>query len=335
VGGNDQSAIEHGGNLHDAKARFPEAPEPWIDLSTGINPTPYPFEPPPLSAYARLPSPGDILELERVAAQAYGAPDPAGVIAAAGSQPIIQLLPRLRPIGRVTVLGPTYGEHQRCWLAAGHRVEVVAGLDEAVRTRPDVMVVVNPNNPDGRVIATETFRSIAKDLASLGAWLVVDEAFADLEDGVSLVPDLPANAIVLRSLGKAYGLAGLRVGFAVTKPRLAEAIRTGIGPWAVSGPAIAIGAAALSDAAWLAGQARLLKESSAKLDRHLVNAGFTIVGGTRLFRLAFHPQAQQRFKQFAQKGLWCRQFPENPDLLRFGNPTADAWERVVAALRSG
>jgi cobalamin biosynthetic protein CobC len=108
-----------------------------------------------------------------------------------------------------------------------------------------------------------------------------------------------------------------------------------VGPWAVSGPAITIASAALKDAAWLASQARILEESSAKLDDLLVNAGFTIVGGTRLFRLVSQPQAQQCFAGIARKGVWCRQFSDNPELLRFGNPAPGAWERVAAALRSG
>jgi cobalamin biosynthetic protein CobC len=331
----NHKTMEHGGDLHAAKARFPEAPEPWIDLSTGINPTPYPFDPPPLSSYARLPSPGDIRQLERIAAAVYGAPDAAGVVAAAGSQPLIQLLPRLRPTGRIAVVGPTYREHQRCWAAAGHHVAVLPSLQAALASRPDVIVIVNPNNPDGRIVVPDELLQAASELASRDGWLVVDEAFADFEPGVSIAPRLPANGIVLRSLGKAYGLAGLRVGFVVTTPALAAPIRAGTGPWAVSGPAVAIGRAALADDAWRASQASLLKGSAAQLDLILMNAGFTIVGGTRLFRLAWHAQAPQRFEHLARKGIWARQFSDNPKLLRFGNPPADAWKRLLIALRTG
>lgn len=328
------SAVEHGGDLHAAKARFPEAPEPWVDLSTGINPTPYPFAAPPLSAYTRLPAPAEIRVLEEAAARAYGAPA-ACVVAAAGSQSLIQLLPRLRRSGRVAVVGPTYREHQRAWSAAGHRVTQAESLEAALGMGTEAVVVVNPNNPDGRLVPPDDLARAGHVLAKREGLLVVDEAFADLEDGVSVIPSRPGATVVLRSLGKAYGLAGLRVGFGVTTPAMAAPLRAGLGPWAVSGPAVAIGCAALEDTAWLAGQARLLKESAAELDGYLVNAGFTIAGGTRLFRLARHPQAEQRFEQFARKGVWCRQFSDNPELLRFGNPAPDAWPRVVAALTSG
>lgn len=335
MGGENLEAVEHGGDLLAARMRFPEAPEPWIDLSTGINPTPYPFKPPPLSAYSRLPAPGEIRALEAIAARAYGLRDPACVVAGSGSQPLIQLLPFLRERGRVAILGPTYREHERSWVRAGFDLRRVADLKAALDERPDVIVAVNPNNPDGRVLPRAALLQAAGRLAERGGWLVIDEAFADFEPDASLASAQAEGVTVLRSLGKAYGLAGLRLGFALTDPALAARIRQSLGPWPVSGPAIAIGGEALADKAWLARQSDLLEASAAKLDRLLVNAGFTIIGGTRLFRLARHPEAPTRFEQLARQGIWSRQFPENPDLLRFGNLPASAWKRFRMALSTG
>jgi cobalamin biosynthesis protein CobC len=335
VGRDNFEAVEHGGDLLAAKARFPEAPEPWIDLSTGINPTPYPFNLPPPAAYARLPAPGEIRALEAIAARAYGVRDPACVAAASGSQTLIQLLPLLRGRGRVAVLGPTYREHERCWVRAGFDLRRVGDLEAALDEEPDVIVAVNPNNPDGRLLPRADLLHAANRLAERGGWFVIDEAFADCEPDASLASAHADGVIVLRSLGKAYGLAGLRLGFSVANPALSARIRQYLGPWPVSGPAIAIGGQALANPAWLSSQSGLLAASAAKLDGFLVNAGFTIVGGTRLFRLVRHPEAPARFEQLAKEGIWSRQFSGNPDHLRFGNPPASAWKRLRTALRTG
>ncbi|MDF2811601.1 MAG: threonine-phosphate decarboxylase, partial [Microvirga sp.] len=235
--------MNHGGNLHDAKALFPEAPEPWIDLSTGINPNAYPVSLNDPAAFTRLPSQQTIRELEQAAARTYGVPDPHLIVAAPGSQSLIELLPRLRPKGRVAIIGPTYNEHAACWMGQGHECIDVATLSDALSERPDIIVLVNPNNPDGRVVAAPELASAATIMHARDGWLVVDEAFADLEDGVSIAHrDLPGT-IILRSFGKTYGLAGIRLGFAIAARPIVDEIRAQLGLWAISGPALAIGIA--------------------------------------------------------------------------------------------
>ena len=174
-----EARIWHGGDLDEARRLFPQAPEPWIDLSTGINPIAYPVPALPASLFARLPSPADHRDLEAAAAEAYGAKDAAMVVAAPGTQVLISLLPHLRPRSRVAVLGPTYAEHAHSWRKAGHDVAEIASLDRL--DGADVVVVVNPNNPDGRLLERETLLRLAEDLRSGGGWLVVDEAFADFD----------------------------------------------------------------------------------------------------------------------------------------------------------
>ncbi|MGO4573236.1 threonine-phosphate decarboxylase CobD [Microvirga sp. 2TAF3] len=324
--------MDHGGNLHDAKALFPEAPEPWLDLSTGINPTPYPFALPGPDAFRRLPSPQQVQEVECIAARAYGVDDASRVVAAPGSQALIGLLPRLRPLGKVAVVGPTYSEHARSWTRQGHDVIPVPDIAGALATQPDVIVLVNPNNPDGRIVAAPPLIAAAAELRSRDGWLVIDEAFADLEDGVSVADrDIP-GIIVLRSLGKAYGLAGIRLGFAVTWPELGLRLREELGPWAISGPALDIGAAALADGAWLSSQKSRLRESSLWLDEILTKAGFSVVGGTKLFRLARHEWAHASFEHLARKGIWVRKFGFDPTILRFGIPEEKEWSRLEAVL---
>ena len=175
---------------------------------------------------------------------------------------------------------------------------------------------------------------MAEDRARAGGWLVVDEAFADL-DGASvaaaLVPALPV--VVLRSFGKFYGLAGLRLGFALAPPAIAEALRQALGDWAVSGPALAVGAAALADRGWAEAMRLRLAKEGAALDRVLLAAGLAAAGGTSLYRLVRHPEAAAIHERLAAAHVWCRRFAEAPDLLRFGlPPDADGLARLAEAL---
>ena len=325
----------HGGNLNAARRLFPDAPEPWIDLSTGINPVPYPVGDLAADSWARLPEPSDLNGLETAARQAYGAGQDAEIIAAPGTQAIIQWLPYLFAARRVGVLGHTYAEHEQSWRTCGAEIIAEDTLDGCESC--DVVVVVNPNNPDGRLVAPDSLTALAGRLGVRGGLLVVDEAFMDvLPPAASLIPALPDRTIILRSFGKSYGLAGLRLGFAVASPPLGGPLRQALGPWAVSGPAIAIGRAALSDRAWLAATARRLVEEAARLDALLARAGFTVAGGTPLFRLADHPDAGVWFARLGRAGILTRPFSQRPSALRFGIPcNRSDWERLEAALLSG
>jgi len=332
-------APAHGGAIDAARLRHPNAPEPWIDLSTGINPLPYPLPPIGAEAWARLPLASEERALRDAAAARYGAPDADCIVAAPGTQALIQLLPRLlteRIKGgarrSVAVLSPTYAEHAEAWRREGHDVREVASLAEAEGC--DALVIVNPNNPTGRLVGVEWLTEAAASFARRGGLLVVDEAFMDVaEPHASLAPALPPSTVVLRSFGKMYGLAGVRLGFAVAEVALAERLRGALGPWAVSGPALAIGTAALSDKAWLeAARARLAADAS-HLDALLARARSEIVGGTSLFRLAAHGDASRLAHRLGEHGILVRRFGYNGSWLRFGIPgRAEAWQRLEAAL---
>ena len=324
----------HGGNINAARTLYPDAPEPWIDLSTGINPVPYPVGTTEPSAWSRLPEAADLAALEAAARVVYGARPDAGIVAAPGTQALIQWLPRLFPARRVGVLGFTYQEHATCWREAGAAISTVTALPDLAAF--DIGIVVNPNNPDGRMVSPEDLAAVASCLARRGGRLVVDEAFMDLigrQD--SLVPHLPAaGAIVLRSFGKAYGLAGVRLGFAAGSPEDCERLRQAMGPWAVSGPAIDIGRRALADETWRAETATRLHHEAGRLDALLLAAGFDVVGGTPLFRLGRRSGAGEVFGHLCRAGILTRPFQARPDWLRFGSPGAAAeWERLRTALR--
>ncbi len=329
-----EAALPHGGRLTEARLLFPRAPEPLVDLSTGINPAPYPLPPLPPECFAHLPEPEAVEALQAAAASAYGAADAAMLVAAPGTQILIDLLPRLWPARDVAVLEPTYAEHAQAWARVGCSVVRVSDVDSLAAA--DVAVLCNPNNPDGRRVPPAMLQALADRLAARGGLLVVDEAFADLEGKeCSVVAALPHPAlIVLRSFGKTYGLAGLRLGFALASPARAAAIRAALGPWAVSGPAIAIGCQALRDDTWLAATAQRLAEAAMALDAVLDGGGLRVVGGTRLFRLAAADDASAVFDRLGRAGIFVRRFSAYPRWLRFGLPAEEAaWQRLRAALR--
>jgi cobalamin biosynthetic protein CobC len=332
AGRTDAAPIEHGGDLAAARLLFPGAAEPFVDLSTGINPYPYPIPQLPPDLFARLPEQGALDRLAAIAAQAYGAPPAARVVPAPGTQILLPLVAGLVRPGRAAVLGPTYAEHVRAAALAGHRVEQVADL--AGLANAALAVVVNPNNPDGRLIPRAALVACARALPD-GGLLVVDEAFMDAgEDGRSLAPEVGRlNVVVLRSFGKFFGLAGLRLGFALAGPAIAAQLRARLGPWAVAGPAIAIGTAALADQGWAAATRARLAQAALRLDQVLAAAGLKVAGGTPLFRLVETPAAPALFQHLGHAGILVRRFGPQPAWLRFGLPASEAgWQRLAAAL---
>ena len=322
----------HGGALEVARRLAPEAPEPWIDLSTGVNPHAYPLPALEPEAWSRLPESGALAKLEAAAALRYGAAAES-VIAGPGSQALIHALAPILPRGEPGALGRTYGGFAAAFAAAGGRVVEAKRL--ADMDRLDVAIVVNPNNPDGWIVPCGDLLALHERLARRGGALIVDEAFADFDGEQSLAAALPASgAVILRSFGKAYGLAGLRLGFALASPDIAPSLRAALGPWPVSGPAIAIGIRALGDSDWLAATGARLGKDKARLDALLHGAGWRIIGGTRLFRLAAHEDARGAFERLLAAGILARPFTEAPDQLRFGMPgDENAWERLTTALR--
>lgn len=319
---------DHGGDLDRAKAHFGRSD--WIDLSTGINPVAYRVETIDHSVFATLPTKEDIATLERVTAQAYGTQT--SLVALGGAQAAIQLLPRLVEPGTAKVLAPTYNEHAAALRAQGWTVATVPTLPELAGA--DLAVVVNPNNPDGR-------RSSPDDLGALAettGLLVVDESFADPHPERSLAPTLHRHGervLVLRSFGKFYGLAGLRLGFALGGQQTIDTLRDLAGPWAVNGPAIAVATRALADTDWQARTRKRLRADAQRLDTFALSRGWALVGGTDLFRTYATPDAAQSQNNLAEMGIWTRIFPYSPTWLRMGLPgTPDHWDRVEQALVS-
>lgn len=313
----------HGGQLAQAQKAFGDGGGPWIDLSTGINPQPWPGVEGLQIDWTRLPDAAALDGLEAAAAACFGA-DPACVLALPGTEIGLRLLGEHLP-GPVRYHWPGYRTH----------AEMVAGADVAGATGagPGTLILANPNNPDGRLTPAATLHA---QLAE--GWLVIDEAFADADPRHSLTSEVSASRplIVLRSFGKFFGLAGVRLGFLIAPPRLAAALRARLGAWPVSAAAIAIGTAAYRDACWIeTTRARLLREA-AGLDRVLARHGFTPTGTCPLFRLIETGDADALFKRLARRSILTRPFDYNPRWLRFGlPPDTAALDRLDEALGNG
>lgn len=332
-----QGAIRHGGNLGKARLMFPEAPEPWIDLSTGINPHSYPHSPIPASAFARLPEPGASDELKQLAAVHFGAPSAQHVALSPGTQMLMPPLAQIaidRGAQNGAVLSPAYAEHARTARMVGLTVTEVENISEL--STYGYVVVVNPNNPDGRVTDREALLTLARARHRDGGLLVVDEAFIETGVADSLADATGDDAlVVLRSFGKFYGMAGVRLGFAITHPDIAAELEARLGPWAVSGPALHVATEALADKEWQSSMRIRLAQEARRLNELLKKAGLKIAGGTSLFTLVRVERSKALFDHLGRRGILVRIFDERPDDMRFGLPGSEAnWQRLEEALQS-
>ncbi|SFI91649.1 threonine-phosphate decarboxylase [Jannaschia pohangensis] len=307
-------ARDHGGNLDLARARYGGAPDDWIDLSTGINPVPYPLPDLPDRVWTALPDTRARADLIAVARRFWRIPSEAGVLPAPGASALIARLPTLAAGDRVHIPGPTYNEHAAAFRAHGFTV-----TDDT--TAPS-RVFVNPNNPDGREWCDAVLRPFA----------VIDESFCDVTfDRSQVALTTERGIIVLKSFGKFWGLAGLRLGFAIAHPDTLAPLAEALGPWAVSGPALTIGTAALGDEDWAEETRTRLSRDAMRLDDLMARHG-TAVGGTDLFRLYDVGDAVSFRDRLARHRIWSRIFPYSKGWLRLGLPHPDHWPRLEEAL---
>lgn len=323
--------LEHGGQLRRAAGRYGRPFDEWLDLSTGVNPLPWRDIATSEAAWARLPEEND--GLAEAARGYYGAP---AALPIAGSQAAIINLPKMRPACRVGVLAPAYFEHALRWQEAGHQVMPLAPAQcEKAAAQLDVMVLVNPNNPTGHRFAHPELLGWHAVLAARGGWLVVDEAFADAspEESLAAMSDCE-GLVVLRSLGKFFGLPGARVGFALAAPSLLAALGQRLGPWTVSGPSRLIACRALRDHPWQQGTRARLRSDGARLAGLLAACGQPSAGGCELFQWRLSEQASGIHDSLARAGILTRLF-ESPASVRFGLPGREEdWQRLEAALRA-
>lgn len=307
---------DHGGGLDSAVAAYGGSRDEWLDLSTGINPRSYPVTGFAPTDWTALPDARASARLEAAARRFWRIPDDASVLAAPGASALIARLPGLATPGRVRIDTPTYNEHAAAFAAHGWMVDP-EGL-------PEARVLVHPNNPDGRIWAESDADA---------ALTVIDESFCDVVPERSLVR-LAARegVIVLKSFGKFWGLAGLRLGFAIARPETLARLAEMLGPWPVSGPALRIGAAALANPAWAEDTRKRLAADAARLDALMTQQGAGIAGGTDLFRLYEVNDATAWQDRLARGYVWTRIFPYSHRFLRLGLPDGEGWAQLADAL---
>lgn len=321
--------LEHGGNLAQAAAKYGIALEEWLDLSTGINPIAYPVPAILAQIWQRLPMDDD--GLVQAAQSYYGCPH---LLATAGSQAALQALPALRQPCIVAMLDPMYQEHALAWRRHGHDVRIFSNLqDETLLNKAEVVLLCNPNNPTAASFKPAELLDLHRTLQQRGGWLVVDEAFIDCTPELSIAQftDLP-GLFVLRSLGKFFGLAGLRVGFLLAQQAQLERVQQIIGPWPISGASRYIAKHALANQDWQRAARVKLKLDSQRLATLLEKYGLKPDHGTALFQLVYTPHFETLHQHMAAHGIWLRMFREI-GALRFGLPPEHGWEKLEAALK--
>ncbi len=313
------STRDHGGNLTTAIARFGGTREQWCDLSTGINPIPYPLPTFTSDDWTALPAADAQEALVTAARRFWNVPEGAAILAAPGASSLIARLPALKPSGTVDIPHPTYNEHAASFSHSGWTMGA-----QKHDARIDARVIVHPNNPDGRLWS-------AADLDA--PFMIVDESFCDVTPAQSLMKyaDRPGT-IILKSFGKFWGLAGMRLGFAIGDPTLVASLSATLGPWPVSGPALTVGTQALSDTSWATTTRQRLRQDAQRLDQLALASGAQLHGGTDLFRLYRVDSAQNWQDRLAKHHIWSRIFPYSAHFLRLGLPPEQDWARLENAL---
>lgn len=322
------SAIIHGGDIQKAMQLASESgfdagkADDWLDLSTGINPNPYPISDISPSHWHRLPQKSDTDALRDAALTYYGAPSSNHIMPAPGSSILINMLPTLLDAQPISIVAPTYGDHATAWERGGHTIKQIGALE--MSDPSGITILVNPNNPDGTLYDSETLKAQARLHGDAGGILIVDEAFGDCVPHHSAVPLTGEhNVIVLKSMGKFFGLAGMRLGFAIARPDICARLSAHLGPWALSGPALSLGLKALQDTKWHEQTRGGLKAASSKLNHLLHNCGLERVGHTDLFTLIENKKAGSLFERLLKNKIYVRRFDYNPHWLRIGLPDSD------------
>ena len=325
----EHTLLEHGGRIRAAAQRYGIPENDWLDLSTGINPNGWPVPDVPQEIWQRLPQDDD--ELTAAAQRYYGT---TALLAVAGSQAAIQALPRLRAPCRMAVVTPSYAEHAHAWRQHGHQVTPMSAA-EILRSGDDLQVVliVNPNNPSGKLFTRDELLHLHEKLAARGGWLIVDEAFMDAAPEHSLASLSPrAGLIVLRSVGKFFGLAGARAGFVLAEQTLLNSLAALQGPWPIAAPSRYVTTLALRDFTWQQTTRHALALAAQRLADLLTQHGLMPDGGCGLFQWVRSDDALSVHEQLAQRGILTRLF-DVPHSVRFGLPRDEAeWAQLAAAL---
>ena len=317
--------MQHGGDIELAVKKYGGARENWIDLSTGINGASYPWQQNIGVELRNLPSNKLLVNLEEAASTAYKVAENTETAAVSGAQQIINLLPIcLKSYNSVAILGPTYNEYEKTFKNSGIKTQTVSQVSGL--SSSDIAIIVNPNNPTGKVIADETLDELSKKVRIL----IIDESFKMFS---SRRTQKFNNIIQINSLGKFFGLAGVRLGFVSGPSDFIKTVKAILGPWPVSTLAAEIGIVALNDKVWISEMEKKLVTESNTLYEACSSKNWELIGKTSLFHTYATSSCLEVEKQFAAHGVWIRTFDYSTTWVRLGIPTSEnEWTRVKRAL---
>ena len=336
----------HGGQLSDIALRYNIAGEKWLDLSTGIAPTTYPVGLLPAMCWQRLPQQSEALL--KAARDYYQTPS---LLATAGSQSIIQALPQLCTLQgfahtRVWLPVVGYQEHRKAWQSAHYQtLDYQDTPDITLIKQGDIVLVINPNNPSGKLHTRQQLTDLLLAVSAKKGVLIIDEAFMDATPEHTMATLLASHSnlldnninqdalIILRSVGKFFGLAGIRLGFVIARDYWLKPMADVLGPWAVNGPAQFVGIQALTDKRWQKEQRTALNHLSGRLESLLVEVFAQPIRGTSLFKTLLIPQAPALFHALCMQGIYVRLCDEK-NALRFGIPDEQGLKQLESVLLS-
>ncbi len=323
--------LNHGGAISKAALKYNIPVSKWLDLSTGINLNGYPVNNIPVTAWLKLPDCDH--ELIQAAKLYYNTEF---LLSCNGSQSVIQLLPRLRNLSKIGLVFPSYNEHEYAWSKHKHQINYI-DPDNILQAAydNDVVIICNPNNPSGRFYPVNELLECRNLLMAKNGWLIVDEAFIDADKEANSLTGLTdkKGLIVLRSIGKFFGLAGARVGFVVAEPTFLALIQNELGPWSVTGPSQYIVTKALLDTKWQNENILDLKQRSQRLKKTLQLCNLSITGSTNYFHWIINDKAYLIQNILANQAIWVRLF-DNPLSIRIGIPALESdWDKLQEALK--
>ncbi len=321
---------DHGGDIIWAANTFGIPHENWLDLSTGISPWSWPCENMPIEPFRTLPPNDDQL---RETARKYYACDVEHILPVPGAQFLISMIPFWVKKGRVALPSIGYREHLNAWIKAGHDTVFYRDPHEifSMIEKGDLnyIVIINPNNPTSEKMSPDTVLAIQSQLRQKhgqNRLLVLDEAFSDSFPELALPnTERDSNTLVLRSFGKFFGLAGVRLGFFIANPKWLSKFRDVHGPWLVSHPALWLASRALADTPWINQQRRRIKAQSEALRGFLLeHYDDAMIRSSDLFQTVFASadELYRDFLAFAQQGILLRyqSYGDHSAWLRFGLP---------------
>lgn len=320
--------IKHGGNIDKAISIYGGKVNDWIDLSTGINPDCYPIPKFSNTDWRNLPTLTEIEKLESLIKSEFNTFS--SVMLTPGSQIAISLLPTLLKKQIVGIIEPTYSDYFESFENAGFKVCSCSNIQELLKSK--IAIIVNPNNPDGK-------NYDIKDLLLLSEkvnLLIVDESFIEASNTSSIISYIKQktnNIIVIKSFGKLYGLAGLRLGFVFSGEGFISKFKKIFSFWPVSKVSIKIASRAIKDKKWMINTQIKLKKKTIILDEIMKSINFKLIGGTNLFRLYSTPNSISSHRFLAKKFIWSRIFSYSRKWLRLGIPSDEDLKKVKIKLK--